>query len=376
LDSWRPDARPYPDQLFRNEGDGTFSEVSEAAGLDNRQWAKAVVWGDYDDDGFPDLFVSNLDGPNRLYHNRGDGTFEDVAPRLGVMEPMRSFGAWFWDYDNDGALDLFVAAYEIDDLLRSDRPDLAAAAAGLLGRETSATTSRLWRNDGNGGFNDVTKGAGLARVTLPMGLNFGDLDNDGYLDFYLGTGYPGLEALLPNVMYQNVAGTRFRDVTTAGGFGHLQKGHGVAFADFDDDGDQDVVNQVGGFYATDRFANAVYENPGFGNHWIRLKLVGTRSNRSAIGARVRVDVTEGGSTRPIYRWVGSGGSFGCNPLRAEIGVGGAERIDGIEVRWPGARLVQRFEGLAVDRAYRITEASDEIAILDDRAPRRERVSRR
>jgi len=363
--SLRPGAEPHPDQLFRNDGDGTFTDVAGGAGLGATRFTKAVVWGDYDDDGFPDLFVSDMHGPNRLYHNnRGDGTFTDVAPALELTRPARSFGAWFWDYDNDGALDLFIAGYAIDDLVLSVRRDLAAVAAGLLGRTIVGETSRLWRGDGAGGFTDVTDHAGLARVTLPMGLNFGDLDNDGFLDFYLATGYPGLEALVPNFMYQNIDGVRFRDVTTAGGFGHLQKGHGVAFADIDDDGDQDVVNQLGGFYTVDRFANAVYENPGFGRHWIHVTLAGTRSNRSAIGARIRVDVSEKGRARSIYRWVGSGASFGANPLRAEIGLGGSERVDRLEVRWPGKRHTQSFEGLAVDRAYRVTEGIDEISVID------------
>ena len=127
-----------------------------------------------------------------------------------------------------------------------------------------------------------------------MGANFGDLDNDGWLDFYLGTGYPDYEGLIPNVMYRNRGGTGFADVTTAGGFGHLQKGHGVSFADLDNDGDQDVFEQMGGAYPGDGFADVLFENPGFGNHWIAVKLVGARSNRSAIGARIRVEIVERG----------------------------------------------------------------------------------
>jgi hypothetical protein len=355
--------QPFPSELFRNNGDGTFTDVAAQAGVTNMAFAKAALWGDYDDDGDPDLYVSNLHGPNRLYRNRGDGTFEDVAAAVGLDKaPGRNFGAFFWDYDNDGVLDLFVAGYAIDDPLSPVRGDLATVAAGLLGVPPGKiVSSRLWRGDGKGGFVDVTEQAGLVRSTLPMGLNFGDLDNDGFLDFYLATGYPGLEGLVPNIMYQNVGGTRFRDVTTAGGFGHLQKGHGVSFADLDGDGDQDVVSQLGGFITVDRFATAVYENPGFGRHWINVKLVGTQSNRGGVGARIRVDVTENGQARSIYRWIGSGGSFGCNPLRAEIGLGSAERIDRLEVRWPGKPGTQVFEGLAVDRSYRVTEGDDQIA---------------
>ena len=353
---------PYPHQLFRNNGDGTFSDVAAGAGFDNRYWTKAVSWGDVDDDGFPDLFVSNLDGPNSLYRNRGDGTFEDIAASAGVTEPSRSFGTWFWDFDNDGALDLFVGDYAVESPVSSKRRDLGAVAAGLLGRGVPPSTSRLYRGDGEGGFKDVTATTGLVRTTFPMGLNFGDLDNDGFLDFYLATGYPGLDGLIPNVMYQNVGGLRFRDVTTAGGFGHLQKGHGVAFADIDNDGDQDIVNQLGGFYTVDRFANAVYENPGFGRRWIRLKLEGRRSNRSAIGARIRVDINEDGRKRSIYRWVGSGATFGCNPLRSEIGLGEATQVDRIEIRWPGVEGAQVFTNLAADRSYHVREGEDVLLV--------------
>src|SRR5437867_6081694 len=115
-----------------------------------------------------------------------------------------------------------------------------------------------------------------------MGCNFGDLDNDGYLDFYLGTGYTDYKQLMPNVMYHNQAGKRFADVSTAGGFAHLQKGHAVVFADLDNDGDQDVFEQMGGAFLGDKFADVLYENPGFDNHWITVQLIGVKTNRSAI----------------------------------------------------------------------------------------------
>ena len=128
---------------------------------------------------------------------------------------------------------------------------------------------------------------GLTRMAPTMGCNFGDLDSDGFLDFYLGTGYPGYEGLVPNLMYWNRGGTSFADVTTAGGFGHVQKGHGVAFADLDEDGDQDVFIELGGAFPGDGFGDALFENPGFGNHWIVVRLVGKESNRQGVGARIR-----------------------------------------------------------------------------------------
>lgn len=345
-----------PCQLFRNNGDGTFTDVAEAAGVDNRRYTKAVVWGDYDGDRYPDLYVSNLAHENRLYHNNGDGTFTDVALDASTARPISSFPAWFWDFDNDGALDLLVTGYGGVGV----PPDVASVAASYLGYPTEAEPPALYRGDGRGGFTDVAEEVGLTRISLPMGANFGDLDNDGWLDFYLGTGYPFYEALMPNVMYRNRAGLDFTDVTTAGGFGHLQKGHGVAFADLDHDGDQDVFEQVGGAYPGDAFGNALFENPGFGRHWIKVRLRGVRSNRSAIGARIRVDVEGSGVRRSIFRTVGSGGSFGANPLRQEIGVGTSDRIVELEIYWPATDTRQVFRDLPVDRHYEVTEDEDQI----------------
>ena len=205
---------------------------------------------------------------------------------------------------------------------------------------------------------------------MPMGANFGDLDGDGYLDFYLGTGYPLYEALMPNVMYRNHAAAselRRRDVH-GGGFGHLQKGHGDgSFADLDHDGDQDVFAQMGGALAGDKFGDALFENPGFGHQWIAIRLVGTDSNRSAIGARIKLSVSGGGSRRTIFKRVTSGGSFGANPLRQHIGLGTATTIDELEVYWPTTDLTQTFRDVTPGRLIRIVEGRDEVEVMD--APR-------
>ena len=243
-------------QLFRNNGDGSFTDVAAEAGVTNDRYTKGVAWGDYDGDRFPDLYVSNLGDPNRLYHNNRDGTFDDVADELGVIGPLYSFSVWFWDFDNDGALDLYVTAYQ---------NDLTDVAASYLDAPHRSSLASLYRGNGKGEFTDVAVQQKLTKVHMSMGSNYGDLDNDGFSDFYLGTGYPNLEGLMPNVMYRNRGGTGFSDITTAGGFGHLQKGHGIAFADFDNDGDQDVFAEMGGAYPGDAFMNALFENPGFDN---------------------------------------------------------------------------------------------------------------
>ena len=198
---------PHPSQLFRNNGDGTFTDVAEPAGVRNLRYAKGVAWGDADNDGDPDLYVSNY-GPNRFYRNNGDGTFSDRAPQLGLIEPAgQSFGAWFFDYDNDGWLDLFVARYEAG-------PD-AIADHFVRGLESSLHPL-LYRNLGGTGFVEVSRSAGLTQPSAPMGHNFGDLDNDGYPDFYLGTGWPQYEALMPNLMYRTTpAGVSSRSPTRA-----------------------------------------------------------------------------------------------------------------------------------------------------------------
>jgi hypothetical protein len=343
-----------PSQLFENRGDGTFVDVAAEAGVTNDGYSKASSWGDYDADGFPDLFVSNLGNANRLYRNKGDGTFEDMASRLGVAKPVRSFGAWFWDFDNDGVLDLYVSSY---------MPVLERYVAGVLGGDPKTALTSLFRGDGRGGFVDVSERMGLDELTLPMGANFGDVDGDGYLDFYLGTGSPTYEALMPNKMFWNRDGKRFADVTTAGGFGHLQKGHGIAFADLDGDGDQDVFAEMGGAFPGDAFGNALFRNPGFGNHWIALELVGTVANRSAIGARIHCRITENGRTRSIFRDVNSGASFGANPLLQTIGLGHAERVDLLEIRWPGSGRHQVFHNVPVDRRFQVIEGVETLEPL-------------
>lgn len=348
----------YPNQLFRNSGDGHFEDVAIEMGVADRSYTKAVVWGDYDGDGFPDLYVSNFKRPNRLFHNLAGKGFVDVAKDLGVNLPKNSFPAWFWDFNNDGALDLYVSSYVMK---------VGDVAADYLGLPVTAELDRLYQGDGKGGFREVSREQNLHRITQPMGSNFGDLDNDGFLDFYLGTGYPAYESLMPNLMFRNRRGQGFSDVSKAGGFGHLQKGHGVAFADLDHDGDQDVVLEVGGWLAGDAFGNALFENPGFGHHFVVLKLRGTRSNRAAMGAAIKLEIIEDGVRRSIHRWVGSGGSFGASPLRQHIGVGDATKIERIEIYWPTTGDRQVFEDVAVDRFYEITEGSEDLRTLEYRS---------
>jgi hypothetical protein len=338
-----------PSQLFRNNGNGTFTDVAAQAGVKNDRYAKAVVWGDYNGDRWPDIYVSNYKGANRLYRNNANGTFTDVADELGVTQPITSFPAWFWDFDNDGLLDIYAAAYS------AEIADLASSALGL---PVATELAKLYRGTGQGRFEEVAARYNLTRPNAPMGSNFGDLDGDGYLDFYLGTGYPRLQNLMPNVMYRNRRGKGFADVSTAGGFAHLQKGHGVVFADFDHDGDQDVFEQMGGAFPGDKAHNVFYENPGFGSHWLTIRLVGIRSNRSAIGARIRAEIVEDGARRSVYKHVNSGGSFGANPLRQTIGLGKANAVEALEVFWPTTGETQTFRNVSANQGIEIVEGRE------------------
>lgn len=347
-----------PCELFRNNGDGTFTECAAECGVAIVDWVKAVVTGDFNNDGRPDLYLSSLVGPNHLLRNdgptgqiksaRATWHFTDVAAAAGVTEPLRSFSCWFWDYDNDGWLDLMVTGYSIH--------DAGDVLVDYLGMPTpDAERARLYHNNHNGTFTDVTKEQGVLKILHAMGANFGDLDNDGWLDFYVGTGDPALSTIIPNRMFRNNAGRGFQDVTTSGGFGNLQKGHGIAFGDIDNDGDEDIFSHLGGAISGDHYQSQLFENPGHANHWIKLMLEGVKSNRVALGARIKVVAKTASGEREIDRVVGSGGNFGASPLRQEVGLGQAQSVLRVEIFWPVTGKTQVLRGLEMDRAYAIRE---------------------
>jgi hypothetical protein len=375
----RPGTVSRRSELYLNQCDGTFREISHQVGIDVEEFVKGVVWGDIDNDGLPDLFLSVMGGPNRLYRNRGGHSaeswrFEEVAKQAGVEEPVFSFPAWFFDYDNDGWEDLLVLSYDLRHV--NELPEAAAREyLGLPlriphGNETvPIETPRLFHNNGNGTFTDRSRLAGLAKAIWAMGSNFGDLDNDGWLDFYLGTGSADLSGIVPNRMFRNRDGRRFEEVTLPGGFGHIQKGHAAAFADLTRSGNQDVFMVMGGAFDGDRFANLLFENPGWpGRHWIALELQGTRANRSALGARVTVEARQAdGTVRKLFRTVSTGGSFGAGSLQLHVGLDRAIRIERVTVRWPDAeQSTTTYPDLSLDRFYRIVQG--QAPVLLDRPP--------
>jgi hypothetical protein len=335
--------------LYRNKGDGTFEEVAVRAGLPELMGCLGAAWIDFDNDGYPDLFVNIQGGTARLFRNNRNGTFTDVTREMGIDGPFDGFSCWAFDFDNDGWLDIFASstAHTLKDVVK-----------GLLNQPHDQPTARLYRNLKGKGFQDVTKEAGLDKVYSPMGSNFGDTDNDGYLDFYLGTGDPNLHTLVPNRMFKNVGGKRFAEITASSRTGHLQKGHGTAFGDWDRNGTVDMFVQMGGAVAGDRYHNVLFQNPGNSNNWLNVKLIGKKTNRAAIGARIEV-VTAGDRPQSVHRHVSSGSSFGANPLEQHIGLGKATRVASLKVFWPTSGTTQVFRDIDVNQGVVVTEFEKE-----------------
>jgi len=358
----------FPSELFLNNGDGSFREAARASGLNVNVFVKGTAAGDIDNDGDMDLLVSNLLGANLLYENTGASgnySFREIGAASGIAGPNFSFPCWFWDVNNDGLLDVYINSFDVRDFTTAS----AKVAADYLGHNPGTEYSALYINRGNKKFELATLEYGLDKVLYTMGCNFGDIDNDGFLDFYAATGTPDFRAVFPNRMFRNNEGTAFQDVTTATGTGHIQKGHGVGFGDIDNDGDQDMYVVLGGSYAGDNFMNALFENPGNDrNSWISIELEGQKANRSAIGSRIEVTLEmEDGTIRSLHRTVGSGASFGCNSLRQEIGLGRAKSIRQISVSWQGSGLTEKFEGLKAKSFYHIKEGSGQAELKNVRS---------
>ena len=344
----------HQSKLYINNHNGTFREEAEESGIKLNAFVKGAFWGDVNGDTRVDLYVSVYGGDNLLYINQGHNkkgrvTFKNEAKKWGVTAPFFSFGTFMFDYNNDGALDIFCTNYNMD---------LENIAREYMGEFDPTTFSALYKNGGDA-FKDVAALSGLNRSIQAMGLNFADIDNDGYLDLYAGTGFPDLAAQIPNLLMRNNNGDVFKESRTSG-LGHLQKTHGISFADLDKDGDLDVYASIGGFFVPDEFWNALFENPGNDNHWISLNLQGVKANRSAIGANIKLTLGD----KTIYRILNSGGSYGSNPLRQHIGVGAATIIDKIEIVWPGSLSRTVLENVVVDKGYHLTEGDTQLTEVE------------
>jgi len=458
--------------LYRNNGNGTFTDVTDTAGVPGTNYGLGCVWGDYDNDGFPDLFVTQF-GANVLYHNNGDGTFTDVTAKAGVAgleSGQFHSGAVFFDYDRDGKLDLYVGSYvalgpkaqrycDIGGVKSSCAPAVyhgspnalyhnngdgtftnVTAAAKILQpdgknlsvgaydwdndgwpdlfvandgqpaylyqnlhngrfRETAEiagmaynlhgqmmasmcislgdfdndgwldlyisdfqkNSDHVWRNSGKGYFDEVSDEMGITLATkdvLSFGGGFLDFDNDGWLDIFIGNGhvYPEIEQVSTDTLYKqhnslfhNDAHGKFTDVSAQGGLNSLplRAARGVAFADFDNDGYVDVLVANNGDPPTLLHNNALHKS-----HFVNFKLVGTKSNRDALGARIKI--TAGGVTQ--IREIAGGGSYlSQSDLRANFGLGDATAISTVDVTWPSGAH-QTFRDLPADHFYQLEES--------------------
>ena len=329
------------DLLFHNRGDGTFEEVSQKAGVSNpgKLHGMGVIWGDYDNDGWPDLFVTNDAGPNLLYHNNRNGIFEEVGILSGTAlgahgEVFGNMAADFGDFDRDGKLDLVVSRY-------------------------SRQPVSLYRNLGKD-FVDVASPAKIAQSTtapVKWGLGFADFDNDGWPEILIANGnFSSLMDKLENEatyrepmqLFRNLGDRTFADISQSSGLndGPLQSRRGTAFGDLNNDGNLDVVvfNAAG---TPSLFINETRSS----NHWVLFRLLGTKSNGSAIGARVSVQTSNMTQTDEVR---GGGGYNSSNDLRLHFGLGSESRIRKVEILWPsGAK--QEFHNVQADESYEIEE---------------------
>lgn len=337
-------------RLFHNEGNGKFREVGQQAGLTQKAKWISVAWCDYDGDGRQDLVATSFDAGCFLFHNLGNGKFEDASEKAGVRNAHRAYTAEFFDYDNDGRPDLFVSTYPDGDIKGMISNYTAGAAM------PASQQQLLFRNNGDGTFSNLTEAAGITGWYGAMSSQVGDLDNDGYPEIVLGTGNPELDWTEPKVLFLNDGKGHFVDVAGAAGLTHFGMLHGIAFADYDDSGNLSMFGSYGGFYWGTRETSKLYRNVGSGNRALEVRLVGTRSNRDAIGARVSASV----GARRIYKWVNGGDGFGTlNSRIVHIGLGRNARVDRLHVDWPsGAR--QAFDNVPGGQRIEIVEGRNRI----------------
>ncbi len=338
--------RKTPNRLCHNNGDGTFTDVTAAAGLETRWTSIGAAWGDFSNNGRPDLFVSCL-GRAQLYRNNGAGTdglvtFSEVGREAGIDAPANGSVALVCDVDDDGWLDVVQFTYS--------RPDDAIHTLRHGRGPRGGSPLRVFRNNRDGTFTDVAGDLGITGCWGTMSANAGDFNNDGHLDFFLGNGDPAMDRSEASVLLANDGRGTFRNVSFTAGLPFTGKGHGVNLADLAGDGRLHLIVASGGLYPGDLQANSVYrptERPG---NYLNVRLTGTDSNRDAIGARVKL--TAGG--RDQHRLVSGGSFFGCLPLEQHFGLGDLLHADALRIRWPSGRR-QTVDNPPINTTIRIVE---------------------
>jgi tetratricopeptide (TPR) repeat protein len=335
--------RKTPNRLFHNNGDGTFTDVAVDAGITSKWPTIGHSWGDYNNDGYPDLFLSNAIGPPELYRNNGDGTFTNVTAQANLNHTNLAFGAQWCDVDDDGWLDIIQYSWAIhEDVVHSMRTGEAPSYAH---------PTRVYRNNRDGTFTEIGRELGIKECWGSMSGNAADLNNDGYLDIALGNGGPLMDRSEPLVILEN-DGRRFRNVTYTAGLPPMGKGHGVNCADLFNDGRLSILVGTGGNYPGDLMTSSVFCPAVRPGNYLAVHLTGTVSNRSAIGARMRL--VAGG--REQHRVVNGGSNFGCLSPDQHFGLANLSHAKSLEVWWPSG-LKQQFENLPVNTKIRITEGA-------------------
>ena len=368
--------------LYRNNGDGTFSGITTGPIYTEtvRDGFHAPSWGDYDNDGFLDLFIAGHDIVNRLFHNDGNGSFTRITDSVVVGDPSHSEGRTWVDYDNDGDLDLFVSSFaEFENVLYQNDGRGAFTKLTTSGLErvedtiascwadydndglpdlflANAQTNSLYHNDGDGTFTSVTDSAvvtdAIAGNEVFLNCAWGDYDNDGFLDLFVDSGDPFDTFSSHAFLYHNTGDGTFARVTE----GSVVTGRGgfPSWGDYDNDGFLDLFVSNGAFDPTPRPCQ-LFHNDGNGNAWLNVKLVGTVSNRSAIGAKVRVNAFYRGASRWQLRDI-SGGDAQENQqsLNAEFGLADATTVDTLRIEWPSG-AVQELHDVTPRQFLTVTE---------------------
>jgi hypothetical protein len=384
-------------RLYKNNRDGTFTDVTEKAGLLDAGWGVGVCIGDFNNDGFEDLFVTYY-GQNKLYRNNGDGTFTDVTRSAGIDRAAPTFGltAMAADYFGSGWPDIYVASDSTPSLLFRNQRDGSFLEQGLqlgvavnedgteqsgmglglgdfdtdgeldlLKTHFSGDRAVLYRNIGRGGFEDVTLRAGLGVETRYVGWGAGiqDLDNDGLPDLFWATGavYPEVEKVhpdypykTPRVLFRNLGNGRFEELVSEAGPA-IAEGHcsrGVAFGDFDNDGDMDIL-----IMNVNEPPSLLRNDVSGGGHWLKVRLVGTKSNRSAIGATV---IATYGGRRQAQAVTAQSGYLSANDRRLHFGLGAVRSAD-LEIRWPSG-LRESVKAISADRLIIVREGEGVVKV--------------